>query len=129
MTTKFAVIYSKATGRIRWEFHPDNDEQLNDVRLLEGEAVLILKNSDKALLPNLQNKINKKTGKTPTDDRYAIVDKDNNVIGAIIADPSCGDEVKDCELIAHPTAGSGWKVDSNKQFVEPVKELTKEVLL
>jgi hypothetical protein len=109
--TKFAVIYSKATGRIRWEFHPDDDSQLNDIKLLDGEDVLILKNSEKVILPDLQDKLNKKTGKVPKDDRFAVVDQLGNVVGAIIADPLCGDSVPSCQLIAHAEASPGWKLD------------------
>lgn len=129
MNTKFAVIYSKATGRIRWQFHPDNDEQLNDIKLLDGEEVKFFNNSEKCLLQDLQSKLNLKTKKVPTNDRYVIVDKDNNVIGAIIADPLCGDKIKDCELVAHKTATIGWKMNSSKQFIEPVKEESKEELI
>jgi hypothetical protein len=126
MNTKFAVIYSKSTGRIRWEFCPDDDSQLNDIRLLDGEDVLILKNSDRTILPDLQDKINKKTGKVPQDDRYAVVDSLNNVVSVIIADPLCGDSVPSCQLIAHPTASPGWKLKNN--VLEAPIEIVGEII-
>jgi hypothetical protein len=120
MSTKFAVIYSINTGRIRWEFHPDYDEQLDDINLLDGEAVLILDNSEKALLPDLQDKISKKIGKTPTDDRFVVVDKNNNVVSIVIADPNI-DSIPEHQLIPHATANLGWKLDKGT-LKEPVKE-------
>jgi hypothetical protein len=119
MPTKFAVVYSKNTGRIRREIFPDSDYELDNIILFSGEDIFILDNSEKAILDDLQVKINKKTGLTPLNDRYAIVDKKNNVVGAIIADPLCGDQIPNHRLVPHEKAGPGWKLDTVKGFIHP----------
>lgn len=115
----FAIIYSKNTGRIRWILKPkDNSENylLDKINLNNGEAVLILDDSKYCILPDLQELLNQQTGLTQTDDRFAIVDKDGNVKGSIIADLACGDSISDCELLAHSGAEVGWKYDKINGF-------------
>lgn len=115
----FGVIYSKVTGRIRWWIKPDNDNVLDNIKLQDGEAFLKLDDSLYGDVLKLQDIIFQQTGLSPSNDRYAIVDANGNVTGALIADPLCGDSIKDCQLIAHDKAGVGWTYDVNKGFTEP----------
>jgi len=121
----FVVVFSKATGRIRSIFVPDDDEQIKNLKYLDGEDHVILDDKDKLPLPELQELINKQTGIIPKDDRYAVVDAAGEVKAVIIADPLCGDEIKDHELITSTEAevGHTWDKDAHV-FVPPVKAAT-----
>lgn len=117
----FVVVFSKATGRIRSIFIPDNDAQIKDLNYLDGEDHIILDDKQKASLPELQEIVSKQTGLIPKDDRYVVVDKSGNIAGVLLADPLCGDKIPDCELIAHATATTNWTYDEKEGFKEPVK--------
>lgn len=125
----FGVIVSAATGRIRWHTdagHPKAELQTSLVAR-KGETVLLLEDAQYGDLAALQATVSALTGLMPANDRYAIVDATitdptvisatGNVIGAIIADPLCGDAVPNCQLIADPAAGLGWKWTSLTGFV------------
>lgn len=109
-----AVFYSKTTGRIRWVLDPDSDREIqNIVSKNPGEAVLLLPRNQNVPIDKLQVIINSKTGKTPTNDRYIVVDpKTGNVENMIIADPDgCGDKIDGKLLIQHATADQRWHYD------------------
>lgn len=104
-----SVIYSATTGRIRSIIVPQTANEQIQPNLLPGEAVQQFDMSvAKQDLNALQVSLNAITGLTPSNDRFAIVDKNNNVIGAVIACPACGDAVPNCQLIPSATAAPGW---------------------
>lgn len=118
-STKFAIIYSKATGRIRWYLRSDDDSDHQTINLLPGEALMELPNELWNNHIALQEHVNKHTGKVPKDDRYAIVHPNGDVVGAILADPKCGDKIEGHQLISHPEASAGWRHHPQKGFIKP----------
>jgi hypothetical protein len=126
----FGVIYSKATGRIRSHTGTGHTSSEIDSILKVGTGEALFKFNDNQFgdLPTLQSLLSQSTGLTPSNDRYAIVDTSiislsilnsvGNVVGSIIADPSCGDNIPGYELIAHSDATKGWKYTSLTGFVD-----------
>lgn len=127
-STKIGIAYSKTTGRVRWFVIPDNDKELDSLKAGEGEIILIVNRSVDNSLPILQAQVTQSSGLTPSNDRYAIIDPNQTdaqgnqiVIGAVIADPSCGDKFPGKTFISHAQAGVGWSYDpAGKIFVAPV---------
>lgn len=125
----FGVIVSAATGRIRWHTDAGHAKAELQPSLVagKGETVLLLDDAQYGDLAALQATVSALTGLIPANDRYALVDATitdptvinttGNVIGAIVADPLCGDAVPHCQLIADPAAGLGWKWTSLTGFV------------
>lgn len=120
------VIYSKATSRVRrWFTAPVLPKDCGEHA---GEASLVT--GDDQDLNALQAQVSAVTGKTPNGDRYAIVDAQNNVVGVMLADPSCGDSIAGCQLIADPAAAIGSTYDPVTAtvvalvFIPPVKTLS-----
>lgn len=111
--SKFPVIYSAQTGRIRSWWKLDDDSELQIVKTLPGELFSVFPMEEYGDLPILQELISRVTGLAPKDDRYAVVDSRGVVIGAIHADLACGDKVDGHELIPHNEAGPGWVKDSD----------------
>jgi hypothetical protein len=121
----FVVVFSKETGRIRSIFVPDNDEQIKDLLYLDGEDSIIFDDKEVPPLEDLQKLVSDKTGLIPKDDRYAVVDDKGEVKAIIIADPKCGDSIKDHELIASIDAEMQDVYDKSAQvFIKSVKETT-----
>lgn len=123
--TKFGVVYSQTTGRIRAIYIPDTDAQLQSIRPRPGEALQLFTQAEYAALPALQDALIKITGVTPSNDRYAVVDTSipkqqadatGNVDSVIIADPLCGDSIPGKTLIADRLAGVGWKWAADTGF-------------
>lgn len=107
--TKFAVIYSQATGRVRWYLKPDQDSELNQLKPGTGEAIQIIPMEQYGNHVDVQTALNRITGLNPANDRYAIVDVLNNVVGITIADPLCGDAPPSGSTwLPHATADVGW---------------------
>lgn len=114
---KFAIIYSKKTGRIRrFSTVTDGIPEISPVK--DGENMLVFEEDKYGDLYTLQNLINTVTGLTPTDDRYAIIDNKGDVQGSILADPEgCGDSVPDMVLVKHANADKGWIYDKEDGFI------------
>ena len=122
--TKFWVVYSKATGRIRSIVRGETAEEESNitVKLNSGEAVRTLPIASYGNHVAVQPMLTSMVGISPLNDRYALVDSNGIVQGAIIADPLCGDSVPGFTLIAHPTAEKGWIYNSATSiFSAPVK--------
>lgn len=115
-STKFLVVYSKNTGRIRWIMRSDDDSEHALISLKDGEAMLELENEKYGNHLEVQEHVNRHTGTTPENDRYAIVHPSGEVVGVIFADPLCGDSIEGHNLIPHETADVGWKHDKVKGF-------------
>lgn len=116
--TQFGIVYSSKTGRIRSIVRPDKDADLNGIRVGTGEALLKTVNANYGELETLQSFLNIQTGLVPLNDRYAIVDGLGNVVGAVVADPLCGDAIVGFQLISHPLAVPGWHWDLIGGFVD-----------
>lgn len=125
------IIYSKATGRVRRvivENPPPIDPvaYANKLKLTSGEALITygLKDEEKQLKDTAidwQAIVSAETGSIPTNDRYAIVNQDGEVVGSLHADLACGDAVNDCALVPHDKADDKWIYDYAKQaFIEPL---------
>ena len=99
--TKAGIRYSQRTGRIRSIIIPDTDRELNAIILRQGEALLKLDPSSLPIVDGrpdfraVQLRLNAITGKAPArEDHYVVIDDRNgDVLGAIVADPDCGDSV------------------------------------
>ena len=115
---QFGVVYSTNTGRIREVITASNPKDLSSVNLRKGEALLKLDNNQYGDLPTLQSTVSLQTGLTPSNDRYAIVDPQGNVIGATIADPTIDPPPANDTLIQSDAAVPGWKY-TNATFQAP----------
>lgn len=109
------IVYSVATGRVRrvvgpQKIVPSVIQFLAQANLRAGEAAMVYTKTGNDNVNAWQAAVNAKTGKTPSGDRYCVIDAGNNIIGVVIADPACGDGVPNCTLVAHPIAGpnAGW---------------------
>jgi hypothetical protein len=121
------VVYSIATGRVRRIYISNRDDEIKRDDSRTGEAFLHVDSADAKVargLDGLQGLVNAVTGKVPASDRYVVV-QDGNIVGAIIADPACGDALPRSLLIQHDTADDTWMFDGEK-LVPP--ELTPEQL-
>lgn len=117
---KVAVIFSKSTGRIRSIFQPEKELELNRIKLIPGEDYLILYLDEATIDINvLQQKVSSLTGTIPKNDRYAIVDNNGNIVGSLIADPTCGDKILNCTLIQSDNADKGWSWTQGGGFISP----------
>ena len=106
------IVYSVATGRIRRFMSSNRSGELSKVAIADGEAFMkIAPQSGGFDLDSLQGMVNVQTGKTPADDRYVVIDSVGNIVGAILADPLCGDSLPGCSLIAHALADGAWAYD------------------
>jgi hypothetical protein len=97
------VIYSLSTGRVRRIYSAAVGPTAP--KTVAGEGVLpLFAGID---LPAAQARVTSATGKTPSGDRYCIIDAGNNILGAIIGDPAL-DSVANCTLVAHDSADTRW---------------------
>ena len=115
------IVYSIATGRIRWILYPTQGViEYAQIKLRQGEALYQSLTEDAD--PNqLQVELNEKTGLIPAHDLYAIVDAQNIVTGAILADPACGDFLPEKTLIQDDAALQhiGWTYNPGVGFTAP----------
>lgn len=109
------ITYSVATGRVRRVLDPQAAvpnviQFLAQAVLAAGEAAMVYTKTGANDLSAWQSAVNVRTGKTPSADRYCIIDAGSNIIGFLIADPACGDSIVGCTLAAHALAcpGNGW---------------------
>lgn len=109
------IVYSVATGRVRRVLDPQKVvpnvvQFLAQANLRAGEAAMVYTKTGANNISAWQAAVNAQTGKTPSGDRYCVIDAGNNIVGVVIADPTCGDGYPSCTLVAHPTAcpGAGW---------------------
>lgn len=116
------IVYSQATGRIRRWGVSNTDDELKSLPLASGEAVLqVAKDTVKSGTRDaeaLQAFVTAASGKTPVSDRYVVV-SGSTVLTAILADPACGDQIPDCELIQHDTADARWTFDPQTRTLTP----------
>jgi hypothetical protein len=115
----FAIVYSKQTGRVRTVYSPgQSTTDLKGIQVSQGEALLTFNDNQYTDPFALQDLVTSKTGITPQNDRYAIVDQLGNVIGSVIADTQCGDSIPNAQLIAHPSATVGWTYSAITGFLD-----------
>ncbi len=104
------VIYSLATGRVRRWLVPDEDGHLLH-GAIKGEGVMHVPARYSGNILTLQSYVTTRTGLTPAHDRYVIIDRrTTTIVGALIADPACGDAVPGCDLVQHDMADGSWTV-------------------
>ena len=111
------VVYSLATGRIRRIVGSDIDDEVKSAGIGTGEGFLHVSKKDAGDQDKLQAMITALAGKTPTSDRYVIV-QGSAVLGAILADPACNDAMPGCQLIQHDLADPRWTYNGSS-FVPP----------
>lgn len=114
-----AIVYSKATGRVRRVVDPEADVPnviafLAQAKAGAGEAVLVYTKAGNGqdTLAAWQAAINVHTGLNPDTaqaDWYVEVDSQNNILTWHIADPACGDlpTIAGATLVQAP-----WGTDS-----------------
>src|SRR6266436_1448057 len=95
------IVYSVATGRVRRVIDPqavtpNAIAYLNQVAVTAGEARLLYakQGGGADTLSAWQAAVNAHTGLNPDvsqADWHCVIDGANNVLGALLADPACGD--------------------------------------
>ena len=146
-----AVVYSKATGRVRRVVDPAPADPASACQSA-GEAVLLMRKrlGRPNTLLDWQVLASRAAGKRPvpihptvdahvtatarvvlTDapDRYCVIDVHDNIVGVVIADPACGDAGEHfgvgCTLVPHATADERWSYAAGV-FTAPTWTVTKE---
>jgi len=121
-----AIVYSAATGRVRRVIDPNAAVPnvitfLAQAKARPGEAVMAYtkQGGGADTLAAWQAAVTTLTGKTPTNDRYCVIDANNNIVGVVNADPLCGDAVPNCTLVAHATADQTWTFTPPNIFTAP----------
>jgi len=118
------IIYSKATGRVRRVIDP-NAAVANAIQFIAqgkagpNEGTLLYTKQVTNDLNAWQAAVTAATSKVPASDRYCIIDANNNIVGAILADPLCGDAVPNCTLVQHDIADQTWVFTPPSTFVPP----------
>lgn len=126
------VIYSARTGRIRRIIL---DENLTDAQLEikfpaeTGEAAEL---GMPDILENLeawQAEITSRTGLIPINDRYVVVDPNNDyqVESYYILDPDCGDSIENRLLVANANAEIGYRYMLDNSFQRSVKHINFDI--
>lgn len=121
------AVYSAATGRLRRIVRDTQIDagRLAAIHVAAGEAAIEVPARTPPLASIVQPLVDQATGKTPSHDRYALV-RDGIVAGAIYADPAI-DRPKGAELIAHATAGKGWRMLADRTLAPPVAQLDEQI--
>ena len=117
---EFGIVYSKNTGRIRSIVVPENENEqhiLDLVNLNNGEALIKMKMEEFDYDNILQDKLNKITGLKPKDDRFVILNNENEVEGVIIADEKI--DKLTSKMIKNNEASIGWKYNKGI-FKKPI---------
>lgn len=106
------LIYSVSTGRRRAVIvgSPTNPVLTDGLGVLKVSDEHYQELGKKFTGTNdpLQDYITQQTGLVPVDDRYAVVDGNGKIVGALIADPLCGDCIPGHTLIRHDKADPSW---------------------
>lgn len=119
------LFYSVATGRLRRIVKDDAvifAELVNIHPVALGEGVIEAADLDPA---EAQSLVNDETGKTPENDRFALV-RSGFVEGVIIADDTI-DSVAGRRLVATNTAKVGDRILSDDTFVRPDEEIDARI--
>ena len=125
------VIYSTATGRVRRIISNSAGESQTNAELsvnhlaFAGETSLSARNN--LSIDQYQAAVTADSGKTPANDRYAVIDNKGDVVNAIIADPLAGDFVFRHDLVAHDTATMGWRRMRDGTFQRPLDDIDHDI--
>jgi hypothetical protein len=128
-----AIIYSKATGRVRRVFDPQANVPnviafLSQAGALSGEGVIAYTKQGNDTILAWQAAVNAVTHLDPDAaqaDWLAIVDAQNVIQGALIGDLLCGDQSPSGTLIPAPWGCSvGWTYNGSV-FSPPVIPVLK----
>lgn len=112
-STTVALVYSAATGRLRWWLVPDDDSQIASFQSSNaGEAVVVVSRTqyeNAGGVVGLQALVNAASGKSPViEDRYVDIDAGGNVALVAFACPNCGDApAAGFTRVLHATATPG----------------------
>ena len=118
------IIYSARTGRIRRRIF-EGDQVQSDAQLLAihgpevGEESRVGANVTQAQLSAI-------TGLVPINDRYAIVDPVGDVVNFEVLDQTI-DSREGLTLVAHATAGVGWRQMLDGTFQRPLSMINHEL--
>lgn len=118
------IIYSARTGRLRRTI---TDDVQTDDELLPIHAPGL---GELAHLgaPVRQEELSAITGIVPADDRYVAVQTSDGVVKTfLIADPSCGDSVAGCVLVAHAIAQIDWRQALDGSFQRSLLEIDEDL--
>lgn len=120
-----ALFYSARIGRLRRIVRDDDHDFIELVGRHptgNGEAVIEAANLDPA---EAQSLVNAETGKTPENDRFALV-RSGFIRGIIIADDTI-DSVVAHRLVATDIAKVGDRILSDDTFVRPDEEIDDRI--
>lgn len=127
MTT--IVKYSLRTGRVRIIIIDDVKEDALIARFPTGlgEGVIGV-TGDSLDLDSIQAQVNIETGKTPTNDRYCVLDSQSVVQSFILGDTACGDSVESpLSMVPHATANVGWRRMRDDTWQRSLREIDKDL--
>ena len=109
-----AVVYSRATGRVR-RWAVSDKAKVHDSGLRPGEDQLLVPARYAQDLPTLQAYVTTRTGLTPgVSDRYVGIDiRTGRIVEVSVRDPLCGDASPPGMVhVRHDTADPTWSYDA-----------------
>lgn len=126
---KIPVFYSLKTGRLLQWTIPANDkeEALINYTPGPGRGVIVVDETQERTYDALQARITFETGLRPEFKRFAIIDADGNVKGAIVE--TIDKVIPGCRLVEHPDAAEGWKQRPDGSFVDLNPPVPPKVVL
>lgn len=125
------VIYSARTGRIRRIIF---DEVLTDAQLLVNLPAEVGESAELNVpifntLGEWQAEITIRTGITPVNDRYVVVDpsNDHQVEAVYLLDPDCGDSIENRVLVVSDVADVGSRQMPDGSFQRAVPRIDHDI--
>lgn len=102
------LIYAELEGGLISIIVPDDEKELDAVKLQPGEVMLVISPKEYQQATDLQAIINAATGKVPPSPRVAVVEKATGVVvDAILAYPSVFSVKAEFVLVQNPDARKG----------------------
>lgn len=102
------LIYAELEGGLISIIVPDDEKELDAVKLQPGEVMLVISPKEYQQATDLQAVINAATGKIPPSPRVAVVQKATGVVvDAILAYPSVFSVKAEFVLVQNPDARKG----------------------
>lgn len=119
------LYYSLSNGALRRVTKPDNEAEsdvlLKTAKSSPDQGLIVIDEKEYGDFDALQAIVSKQTGLTPEIKRYALVEPNGDVAGAILTDSAA--RIEGVQLIEHDKAAEGWKlqagtfIDLNPPFI------------
>ena len=125
------AFYSTATGRLRRATRNSSGESFSNKHLENNNLAAFgetrIRIRDNLDISGIETEVLKRSGITPANDRYAVVNSNGDVVNIIIADPLCNDSVENHILVENPDARIGWRQMRDGTFQRTLEEIEHDI--